>query len=84
MLIENAIQHNLGTDENPIFINVNITENISTSNNINLKRNVKLANGRALNNLKEQYKLLTKKNVEILQSSNTFSVTIPIIYTQEV
>ena len=82
LLIENAIKHNLGTEENPIFIAININENICASNNINLKRSVKPTNGLALNNLKEQYKLLTKETVEILQSNNTFSVTIPIIYTQ--
>ncbi len=84
LLIENAVQHNLGTEDNPILIRINITENICTSNNVNLKQNIKPTYGRALNNVKEQYQLLTKKNVETQQSNNTFSVIIPIIYTQEV
>ncbi len=81
LLIENAIQHNLGKEENPISITINIRENIRISNNINLKRNIKSTNGRALNNVKEQYKLLTKKPIEIEESSNAFSVIIPIIPT---
>jgi sensor histidine kinase YesM len=84
LLIENAVQHNLGTKENPVIITINVGENICTSNNINLKRNVKTTNGRALSNLKEQYKLLTKKPIEIEQSDNTFSVIIPIIPTSEI
>jgi sensor histidine kinase YesM len=80
LLIENAIQHNLGTEENPIFINISVSENIRVVNNINLKKNGKSTYGRALINLKEQYKLLTKDPVEIQQSSNTFSVIIPNIH----
>jgi sensor histidine kinase YesM len=83
LLIENAVQHNLGTEENPVFITINIGENICTSNNINLKRNVKATHGRALSNLNEQYKLLAKKPIEIEQSNNVFSVIIPIIPTSE-
>jgi Histidine kinase len=84
LLIENAVQHNLGTEENPIFITINVGENIRTSNNINLKKNVKPTNGRALSNLKEQYKLLAKKSIDIEQSSTIFSVIIPIIPTSEI
>ncbi|MFN3666857.1 MAG: sensor histidine kinase [Sediminibacterium sp.] len=81
LLIENAVQHNLGTAENPVFININVAENICTSNNINRKRNTKPTHGRALNNVKEQYKLLTHKPVETQLSDNVFSVIIPIIHT---
>lgn len=84
LLIENAVQHNLGSEENPVFITIKVKENIHASNNINLKRNVKSSNGRALKNIKEQYKLLTDSPIEIQQSDNVFSVTIPIIYPQEV
>lgn len=81
LLIENAVQHNLGTAENPIFINISVDEKITISNNINLKRNTKTTSGRALNNLKEQYRLLSEKQIEIQQSAHIFSVTIPIIHT---
>jgi LytS/YehU family sensor histidine kinase len=81
LLIENAIQHNLGTEENPICINVYVDEKITVSNNIILKKNSKTPSGRALRNLKEQYKLLTKKTIEIQQSAHVFSVAIPFIHT---
>ena len=81
LLIENAVQHNIGTEENPICITIRVAEMICVSNNINLKRNAKLTSGRALSNLKEQYKLLTEKPVESQQSSIAFSVIIPLINT---
>jgi sensor histidine kinase YesM len=84
LLIENAVQHNLGTEENPVFITINIGANIRTSNNINLKRNVKSTHGRALSNLTEQYKLLAQKPIEIEQSNTIFSVIIPIIPASEI
>ncbi len=82
LLIENAVQHNLGTEGNPIFITINIDENIRTSNNIHLKKNVKSTYGRALSNVQEQYKLLAKTPIEIQQSNNAFSVIIPIIHSK--
>ncbi len=83
LLIENAIQHNLGTAENPVCITIVINETIRTSNNLKLKRSSKPTHGRALNNLRAQFKLLTKKPIEILQSPHTFSVIIPIINSPE-
>lgn len=80
LLIENAIQHNIGTLANPIFIQVDINSVISVSNNINLKQNTKSKSERALKNLKEQYQLLSDKSIHIKQSEKEFSVTIPIIY----
>lgn len=81
LLIENAIQHNIGTVKNPIYIKISMEENLVVSNNTILKINNKTTSGRALNNLKEQYKLLSKKSIEIYQSDTIFSVTIPLIYT---
>ncbi|MBI5370992.1 MAG: histidine kinase [Sphingobacteriales bacterium] len=81
LLIENAIQHNLGTQENPVVINIVLTDKISITNNIKFKKSSKQTNGRALSNLKEQYKLLTRESIGIYQSASTFSVIIPIIYT---
>ncbi len=79
LLVENAIQHNFGTDEKPTIINITITDKIEVSNNINRKAIIKATSGRALNNLKEQYKLLTEHPIEIIQSKETFTLVIPIV-----
>ena len=83
LLIENAVQHNKGTVENPVIIRINAANDLIVSNNCNPKLHLKPTSGRALNNLKEQYELLTDKRVEIMQSEKTFEVIIPIIYRQE-
>jgi hypothetical protein len=83
LLIENAVQHNLGTLKNPIEIEIEIDKSIKVTNNFIAKRNAKSTSGRALNNLKEQYKLLTKSPIVIDNTCSTFSVNIPIIYTLE-
>ncbi len=80
LLIENALQHNLGTAANPVIITIHIGDAITVVNNVALKQHVKATNGRALNNLKEQYKLLAKAPVTAEQLNGVFKVTIPAIY----
>ena len=84
LLVENAVQHNLGTKGNPVCIQIKIDENIAVSNNTNLKRNSKTVSGRGLKNLKEQYSLLSEKPIQIHQTENYFSVEVPIIHNQNV
>lgn len=83
LLIENAVQHNLGTVESPVIIKINIRSEILVSNNYKPKQHPKPTSGRALNNLKEQYKLLAAQLIIIQQSEKTFNVIIPIIQRQE-
>lgn len=79
LLLENAVQHNLGTAVNPVLITVEIDQEIRISNTSIPKRNSKKTSGRALTNLKEQYTLLTDRQVEIIKTETEFSVAIPII-----
>lgn len=85
LLIENALQHNLGSASNPVLIKVKLNaSSLIVSNNLINKRNQKATSGRALNNLKEQYNLLdSSRKIEIEKSETSFSVSIPIIYSQE-
>jgi sensor histidine kinase YesM len=84
LLIENAVQHNLGTEQKPIFIKINVTDKICITNNISYKRNPRPTHGKGLTNLVEQYKLLTKMPIEIQQSDKIFSVIIPVTNPQEI
>ncbi len=79
LLLENAVQHNLGTSENPVDIHITITENICVSNNLHLKKRNKPTSGRALNNLNQQYQLVTGESITIQKTDDLFVVTIPII-----
>ena len=84
LLIENAIQHNLGTEDDPVEITIRIDESILAFNNIRLKRNAKPVSGRALKNLEEQYRILMQQPVEITRSADRFSIRIPIIHSLSV
>lgn len=79
LLIENAIQHNLGSVAQPVHIKIEIDKEITVSNNVIPKRTVKATSGRALENLKEQYQLLTNELIFIESTATFFSVKIPII-----
>lgn len=82
LLVENAIQHNLGVSKKPVHIKILVSDTICISNNIIPKWKAKPSSGRALQNIKEQYKLLTHKPIEILKSDNEFCVIIPLIPPQ--
>lgn len=79
VLIENAVQHNLGTLEAPIQIRVHLDQDIVVSNRLKPKRYPKTTSGRALKNLREQYRILTETPIDIKQSDQEFTVRIPII-----
>jgi sensor histidine kinase YesM len=82
LLIENAIEHNLATSKSPVHIEILITDKIKVSNNKlpqQSRKNTKKTNGRALANLSEQFKLLTKQDIEILDTPSSFTVILPLI-----
>jgi sensor histidine kinase YesM len=80
LLIENAIQHNLGSMANPVVITINSNDDtIKVSNNYNPKKNSKTTAGRALQNINEQYMLLSERPIKITKLDHEFSVIIPII-----
>ena len=79
LLLENALQHNLGKKSAPITIRISIANAVTVSNNSIPKLHTKATSGRALTNLKEQYGLLSKSPVEIIRSETSFSVSVPIL-----
>ncbi|WP_333663354.1 sensor histidine kinase [Chishuiella changwenlii] len=80
LLIENAIKHNLGTLQNPVYISVEITDNgIEIKNNKILKQYTKTSSGKGINNLVEQYKILTENSITVENSDELFTIKIPLI-----
>jgi sensor histidine kinase YesM len=80
-LLENAIKHNALTESEPLKITIRYTlENkISVTNNIQPKQISDSSTGMGLKNLKERYKLLTDKPIEIKQTDNLFEVILPLL-----
>lgn len=79
LLVENAVEHNLGTAAQPIKIQIEITDQLKVTNNIAAKKKNKIDGGRALRNLSEQYALLTNQPFEVMRTETTFAVRLPLI-----
>lgn len=80
MLIENAIKHNEISSHKKLFIQI-FTENetLIIENNIQPRIQLGDSNGVGLNNIKERYKYLLKKTVEIKNDGKFFRVSLPLI-----
>jgi sensor histidine kinase YesM len=79
-LIENAVKHNAGSNEDPLKILVRLDENsLSVENEIREKQLTFQTNKSGLQNLKTRYAFLTDKPIEISQNTQYFRVTLPLI-----
>ena len=78
-LIENAVKHNSITRGNPLRISIS-TENdfLVISNPIRPKMEPENGTGIGLKNLSSRYKLLTGKNIEIVDDGQKFTVRLPL------
>jgi two-component system LytT family sensor kinase len=81
LLIENAIKHNVLTTENPLQIQVTITEKneISVSNNLQVKTSPDNSTQIGLENLSKRYQLLIKKDIQIIKTRAKFEVLLPLV-----
>ena len=76
-LLENAIKHNILTNELPLHIKIEYENNrIITSNNIQPKISSEPSTGLGLENLTERYKILSGDEIIINSSDKIFSVSI--------
>lgn len=82
LLLENAIKHNLGSENNPVLIEVDIDDKITVFNNKISKRSSDERSGTGLSNLQEQYKMLIGAPVLIEEDNFGFSVQVPKLNNQ--
>ena len=80
MIIENAIKHNIATEENPLEIKI-YTENnfVIVENFLQLKKHSQPTSKLGLKNLNQRLYLLKKINIIIIESENKFITKIPLI-----
>lgn len=80
-LIENAIKHNIVTEEEPLEINIYTNEyhQLVIENNLNKKQFVETSNRQGLKNLKSLYSYLSDNPVEIQSDGHLFIVKIPLL-----
>ena len=83
-LVENAIKHNRFSKENPLRIGVyNSNNRVTVSNNLNLRNHGETSTGKGLDNLKARYSHFTSSLVEITQTEDSFTVSIPLLTKKE-
>ena len=80
LLIENAVKHNEISNRHPLSIEVRTNnDSIEVSNRLQLRRGTISSTGIGLSNLSNRYKLLYKKDIEIIETDDTFTVVLPLI-----
>ena len=83
VLLENAIKHNMLTEDSPLKIRISDHGNFLTiQNNLQIRANKEVSTGFGLANLSERYQLLSGDDIDIKQTAKTFSVTIK-LYNNE-
>ncbi|WP_339867405.1 histidine kinase [uncultured Algoriphagus sp.] len=81
LLLENAIKHNVASEENPLFIHIILKENeLWISNNFQPKFSLsEPSTGVGLSNIKMRYALLSDKTITVSQTEREFLVKLPIL-----
>ncbi|CAM4328271.1 Histidine kinase [Pedobacter westerhofensis] len=81
LLIENAIKHNVCSEEHPLYISITTTDlpALKVENNLQPKRSRLERPGTGLKNIIERYKLLVDKPVEVDSNNGKFTVTLPLL-----
>jgi len=80
LLVENAIKHNIISNEKPLVIKIyGDDDKIVVSNNLQMKTTLEESTGIGLNNIKERYFFYDKKEIEILSTEKIFTVKLPFL-----
>lgn len=80
MLVENTIQHNEASQENPLHVSIyTFSNSLIVENNIQLRSDYKESSKIGLTNLKSRYSFFTDEKVEILNDDKIFKVILPLI-----
>ena len=83
LLVENAIKHNGFSMENPLFIDITLSDDYITVRNLKSSLLSKMeSTGLGHKNIIERYSLLCDKKVKIENAENFYSVSLPIIKKQ--
>lgn len=80
ILMENAIKHNIVSAEKPLRIHVSAQNGrLIVSNNVQKKNQLTESTGIGLENIRNRYRLLGEKQIEVAENAFDFTVSIPLI-----
>lgn len=84
ILIENATKHNVVSFEEPLHVSIcnDGSEWLVVTNNIQPKLSHTESFGIGLQNIRNRYRLLGERNMEIQRTDSTFSVRIPLLRSE--
>lgn len=80
-LLENAIKHNILTEEDPLIINIytNDASQVVITNNLNRKPFVETSNRKGLASLFALYAYFSDKTITVLETEEHFTILLPLI-----
>jgi two-component system LytT family sensor kinase len=79
ILIENAVKHNTTSKDSPLVIRIKTEADcLSVENNLQKKDAIETSNKHGLENLKNLYRYISDKKVDVFESNNSFTVKIPL------
>ena len=80
ILMENAIKHNIVSADKPLHIDIStVNGSLVVSNNLQIKNQLNECTGIGLDNIRNRYKLISEKPVNVTSNDNNFTVSIPLI-----
>lgn len=80
MLLENAMKHNIATEEMPLQIKIYTQENfLVVENNLQIKKHSQMSSKVGLKNLNQRLYLLKKINIVVMENETVFIAKIPLI-----
>lgn len=80
MLVENTIQHNEASQENPLLVNIYTKNNtLIIENNIRLRTDMAESSKTGLKNIQSRYAYYADKKVDIYNNGQIFKVTLPLM-----
>jgi len=85
LLLENAIKHNIVSQENPLFVEMKVSDGFIWVENKLQRKSVlgESSPGMGLNNIRSRYAFLSNREVVVNESGEKFSVGLPVIEIEE-
>jgi len=86
MLLENAIKHNIITSEKPLAISIEVSDdkNVIVKNNLQKKNQTPASSGIGLQNIRNRYAFFSDKKVNVIETTDTFEVHLPLLDDDEI
>ncbi|MEM1357418.1 MAG: histidine kinase, partial [Bacteroidota bacterium] len=80
LLVENAIKHNVVSQDKPLTIKITLDEtSVTVSNKLNLRNRRLSSTGWGHQNLSKRYAAITDQPVDIQQTEDFFTVSVPVL-----